>query len=163
MATQPVIEMERRLKAGREYLAALQKLGFHPDALLWATGVGGVAGSDKMELLIVSTWIDNIGPKAVYDVLFEAYDASATPKEIDPFIVSLFSPHTQVAKDLEGAVETVRRNRSLDDFRPMFVLGMMEYSTIPAWIISYRRSKSTRFEDARRFAAFQNNVAKLAA
>lgn len=156
-----MIEMERRLKAGREYLTALRKLGFNPDALLWA-GVGGVAAEGAMELLIVTTWADNIGPKAIYDLLFEAYDASATPKEVDPFVVSLFSPQTQVAIDLGDAVRTLQAETHRE-MRPIIMLGMMDYYTTPPWIISYRPSKSTRFEDARRFNAFQNNVAKLAA
>lgn len=157
-----MIEMERRLKAGREYLIALRKLGFNPDAILWA-GVGGAPADGPMELLIVTTWADNIGPKAIYDLLFEAYDASATPKEIDPFVVSLFSPNTQVAVDIDAAVRTIKAEGNQADFRPILVLGMMDYFTIPQWILSHRAAKSTRFEDIRRFSAFQNNVAKLAA
>jgi len=162
LASEPVIDMERRLKAGREYHTALRRLGFDPDALLWA-GVGGSDADGAMELLIVTTWADNIGPKAIYDLLFEAYDASATPKEIDPFIVSLFSPQSRVAIDLAAAVYTVRKEVHRADFTPMLVLGMMDYVTIPEWIISYRQPKSTRFDDARRFRAFQTNVEKLAA
>lgn len=162
MAERSVIEMERKLKAGREYAAALKRLGFTPDALLWA-GVGGQAAEAKMELLIVSSWVDRVGPKAIYDLLFEAYDASATPKEIDPFIVSLFSPQTQVAIDLRGAIHTLRSKPLGDDARPMFVLGMMDYFTIPDWIIAHRTSKSAHFDDLRRFHAFQNNIAQLAA
>ncbi len=164
MVEQAVIEIERKLKAGREYAAALKRLGFTPDALLWAH-VGaedkGASGAE-MELLIVSSWVDQVGPKAIYDLLFEAYDLSATPKEIDPFVVSLFSPKTQVALDLRGAMDTTRKKVS-SDFRPMFVLGMLDYYTVPDWIILYRASKSNQFEDLRRFHAFQNNVAQLAA
>ena len=161
MAEQPMIEMKRRLKAGREYLVALRKLGFDPDALFWA-GVGPDANG-SMELLIVTTWADNIGPKAVYDLLFEAYDASATPREIDPFVVSLFSPNTTVAKDFYNAIQTIDRKIHDKDFTPMIVLGMLDYYTTSSWIISCRLPKSTRFDDTRRFAAFRNNVAKLAA
>ncbi len=157
-----MIEMERRLEAGREYLVALRKLGFNPEALLWA-GVGAEAADGAMELLIVTTWTDNVGPKAIYDLLFEAYDASATPKEIDPFTVTLFSPRTQVAIDLNGAMRTIREKLRGPDNHPMIVLGMLDYYTIPDWIISYRRSKTSSFDDVRRFTAFQSNVAKLAA
>jgi hypothetical protein len=153
--------MQRRLKAGREYLAALRKLGFVPDALLWA-GVGKAAGDAEMELLIVTSWVDSVGSRSIYDVLFEAYDASATPKEIDPFVVSLFSPHTQVAADIRGGMEAVEAERFREGV-PMLVLGMLDYFTIPDWVIQFRRSKTNVFDDARRFRAFQNNVAKLAA
>lgn len=155
--------MERRLVAGRDYLAALRKLGFHPDALLWAFR-GGVPEPAPFELLIISTWADSIGPKAIYDLLFEAYDASATPKEIDPFIVSLFSHHTKVATDMGDAIRTIQSEAiPADGSQPMLILGMMDYITIPQWIISYRQPRSNRFDDLRRFGAFQTNVTKLAA
>lgn len=162
MATQPLSDMDRRLKAGREYLLALRKLGFEPNAMLWA-GVGGDPTSERMELLIVTSWADNIGPKAIYDLLFEAYDASATPKEVDPFSVTLFSPHTSVAKDLYDAMRTLKAQPNRKEIHPMIVLGMMDYFTTTDWIISFKKVSSTQFNDARRFMSFQHNVAKLAA
>ncbi len=162
MARQPLNDMDHRLKAGREYLIALRKLGFEPNALLWA-GVGDSREHGRMELLIVTSWADHIGPKAIYDLLFEAYDASATPKEIDPFSVTLFSPHTTVATDLYNAIGTLKAEDNREDIRPMIVLGMMDYYTIPDWIISFRKRASTRFDDARKFISFQNKVAQLAA
>jgi hypothetical protein len=153
--------MERRLAAGREYLQALQRLGFRPDALLWALK-GKSAPPADFELLLVSSWADSIGPRRVYDLLFEAYDLSATPKEIDPFIVSLFSPATQVAIDLAGSMHTIRTEMGMGE-RPMFVLGMFDYSTIPPWIIHYAPRKVSRFDDARHFQAFSTNIERLAA
>jgi hypothetical protein len=35
--------------------------------------------------------------------------------------------------------------------------------TIPDWVFTYRKPQSTRFDDQRRFAAFQRNVHQLAA
>lgn len=166
MAERALIEMQRRLTAGREYLTALRKLGFDPDVMAWA-GAGeadpGHEGAGRFELLLVTTWADNIGPKAVYDLLFEAYDASATPKEIDPFIVTLFSPQTRVAADLLGAIRTARSPRLPPGGQPIMILGMLDYFTTTDWIIVGREPRSTRFEDARRFGAFQRNVQKLAA
>ena len=163
MAADAVIEMRRRIAAGKEYLAVLRKLGFYPDALLWA-GVGGAKDPEApMELLIVTTWTDNVGPRPIYDLLFEAYDASATPREIDPFIVSLFSPQTQVAKDLWGGLAAVGSEKKLREGVPVLVLGMMDYFTTPEWVIFARPSRSSAFDDARRFRAFQANIAKLAA
>lgn len=162
MAAETVIDMDVRLEAGREYLAALRKLGFRPDALLWA-GVGESSRESRMELLIITSWADHIGPKAVYDLLFEAYDASATPKEVDPFSVTLLSPHTTVANDFYNAVNTLRLRSDRDEIRPIIVLGMADYFTTPDWVILAGRSKSTQFDDARRFIAFQNKVAQLAA
>jgi hypothetical protein len=116
-----------------------------------------------MEFILVTSWTDNIGPKAIYDLLFEAYDVSATPREIDPFVVTLISPQTQVANDLKAALVTMRQENFGPEHRPMFILGMLDYTTIPQWIVSHREVKPARFEDLRRFAAFQRNVTALAA
>ena len=79
---------EARLRAGAEYLSALRSLGFEPDGLFWAW--------DKQDevfvLLLVSAFYDVAGPLSLSKLLFKAYNASITPKEIDPFIVRLHSP-----------------------------------------------------------------------
>jgi hypothetical protein len=50
------------------------------------------------------------------------------------------------------------------DGQPMFILGMMDYTTIPQWIVHHRAARrSTQFDDARRFRAFQEKVLALAA
>ncbi len=48
----------------------------------------------RKELAIVTSLVDYAGPRAVYDLLFQAYDASLLPQEIDPFSVTLYSPLT---------------------------------------------------------------------
>jgi hypothetical protein len=162
MAAEDLNDMDRRMIAGREYHHSLQRLGFFPQAVFWAH-VGHVEPT-RMELCVVTSWADNIGPKAVYDLLFEAYDESATPREIDPFIVSIFSPRSQVAADLFNAVGMVKSdNHKYDPRGAMIVLGMFDYMTIYPWVIFARETKSTRFDDARRFRAFQANVERLAA
>jgi hypothetical protein len=162
LAEEPVIEMERRMQAGLEYVSSLRKLGFDPEIAAWAIPRQR-PGAPDVELILVTSWADNIGPKAIYDLLFEAYDASATPREIDPFVVTLISPHTQVATDLKAALVTMRHENFGPHDRPMFILGMVDYTTIPQWIISHRDVKPARFEDLRRFAAFHRNVTALAA
>jgi hypothetical protein len=157
-----MIEMDRRMKAGREYVSSLRKLGFDPEIAVWVIPNQRPEGSD-MELILVTSWADNIGPKAIYDLLFEAYDASATPREIDPFVVTLMSPQTQVAQDLRGGLLTMRHENFGPEDRPMFILGMFDYTTVPQWIVAHRDVKPARFEDLRRFAAFQRNVTSLAA
>jgi hypothetical protein len=43
-------------------------------------------------LVIVTSLFDFVGPLRLMRLLFDAYDAAATPKEIDPFILRLHSP-----------------------------------------------------------------------
>lgn len=160
MADQPLAEMEHRLAAGREYLAALQKLGFQPDAAAWAT-VG--ADRRRFELLIVTSWVDAVGPLPIYDLLFEAFDNRATPAEIDPFNVSLFSPHSYLAHALEAfmsaeGVPSDHQARSSGQG-----LEVDDYRLRRDWILFHGRVESLRQDDLRRFAAFKTKVARLAA
>lgn len=161
MAEDPSLTMDRRLQAGRDYLIALRKLGFSPDVLCWARAPGG---DESFQLLLVTTWADSVGAKAIYDLLFEAYDAAATPKEIDPFIVTVFSPKSRLGADLVGMIHAADKMKEHTlEARPILVLGMVEYATMPNWVLACRRPQSTQFEDVRRFSAFQRNVELLAA
>jgi hypothetical protein len=76
------------LTAGQEYLDALVSLGLIPAFLGW--------GWDPLEkewsLALVTSIVDAGGPLALNRLLFRAYNAKATPKQISPFIVRVFSP-----------------------------------------------------------------------
>jgi hypothetical protein len=76
------------MKAGKDYFDALVALGLIPAFLGW--------GWDILEqqwlLVLVTSIIDAGGPLALNRLLFRAYNARATPKEISPFIVRVFSP-----------------------------------------------------------------------
>ena len=88
MADDALIGMDRRLHTGRAYLAALAELGFAIDRAFWT-----LAPADgRYELAIVSPWVDRIGPTRLYALLFAAHEAHATPGDIDPFEISLYSP-----------------------------------------------------------------------
>ena len=96
----------------------------------------------------------------------KAYDSSATPKEVDPFIVTVFSPKSRLGAELIGMIRQTRIGKgplSDPDARPMLFLGMMDYATTPQWVIRSREPRSTRFDDKRHFAAFQRNIERLAA
>jgi len=76
------------LTAGQEYLDALVALGLTPAFLGW--------GWDRAEkqwfLVLVTSIVDAGGPLALNRLLFRAYNAKATPKQISPFLVRVFSP-----------------------------------------------------------------------
>lgn len=76
------------LTAGQEYMDALVALGLIPAFLGWAW--------DPLEkqwlLVLVTSIVDAGGPLALNKLLFRAYNAKATPKQISPFIVRIFSP-----------------------------------------------------------------------
>lgn len=90
------------IEAGSEYLSALRRLKFEPEVMCWtyvdsqsfAPDIEADFKDIRKELAIVSSLVDYAGPKALYDLLFQAYDASLLPQQIDPFSVTLYSPLT---------------------------------------------------------------------
>jgi hypothetical protein len=76
------------LKAGQEYMDALVSLGLVPAFLGW----GWETLEKQWLLVLVTSIIDAGGLLALNRLLFRAYNAEATPKEISPFIIRVFSP-----------------------------------------------------------------------
>jgi hypothetical protein len=76
------------LTAGQDYLDALVSLGLVPAYLGW----GWEPTVRQWSLVLVTSIVDAGGPLALNRLLFRAYNAKATPKEISPFIVRIFSP-----------------------------------------------------------------------
>ncbi len=94
------IDVERK-EAGRAYLAALQKLGLDPEGLFWARD----NFDNRLILILVTRYFDIVGPTALSNLLFKAYNAAATPKEIDPFIVDLHSPDHHMIRTMIEALD----------------------------------------------------------
>jgi hypothetical protein len=86
------------MKAGREYLDALVKLGLHPEFLGW----GQQHHTRQWMLVLVTSTVEIGGPLAMNELLFKAYNMNATPKEISPFIVRVFGSKTLIAPELKS-------------------------------------------------------------
>jgi hypothetical protein len=165
---------DRYLKAGQDYLDALISLGLTPHFLGW-----GWEQSSKQWLLVLVTYIvDAGGPLALNRLLFRAYNAKATPKEISPFIVRVFSPDIIPADFWPlglGKGATVSRVRHADgtkdrnpkiipiqNFQKTFLGVDLElvnsYGNLPA------RPVRPKFMDRRKeWTRFKSNVERLAA
>jgi hypothetical protein len=76
------------MTAGQEYMDALVSLGLIPAFLGW----GWDPSAKQWMLVLVTSIVDAGGPLALNKLLFRAYNAKVTPKEISPFIVRVFSP-----------------------------------------------------------------------
>ena len=76
------------LKAGADYLDALRSLGLNPNFLGWGWDIA----ANQWALVLVTSIVDAGGPLALNELLFKAYNAKATPREISPFVVRIFSP-----------------------------------------------------------------------
>src|SRR5450432_474581 len=85
MASRPV--STQYLKAGAGYLESLRALGLNPNFLGWGWDIA----AERWVLVLVTSIIDAGGPLALNRLLFHAYNAEATPKDIPPFIVRVFS------------------------------------------------------------------------
>ena len=81
------------MNAGEEYLAALVGLGLTPAYLGW----GWDTAIMEWVLVLVTPIIEAGGPFALNKLLFKAHNAGATPKEISPFIIRVFSPEVVFA------------------------------------------------------------------
>jgi hypothetical protein len=188
MAEEPVSPMdltEADIIAGTEYLASLRKLGLEPDALCWIVRhfrVDDDSTQSEKHLALVSSLADRYGPRQIYDLLFLAYDASATPKEVDPFIVSLYGPKTAVGRTLlahlqnarvreavQDAVRSARIGRdpgSFDEGAAMIMTDpdtLTMFSVLSAGIFVVKKRGFTPAADQRRFSRFKNEVESLAA
>lgn len=167
MAT-PDIE-ERFLTAGREYGEALANLGLDPHALFWAY--------DEAEahhvLVLVTDFFDFKGPLEISKQLFRAYNASVTPKEIDPFTVRLHSINQPVGQEFrnfagsDGILRVWDKNMVPKPMPPearveSFNVGGLVMK--PSWTISVRPGKPrTSVELSRRWNRFTRNVDRVAA
>lgn len=156
-----------RLEAGRDYLQALRKLGLEPDGLLWAHD----RDLEQFVLVLVTKFVDVAGPLDLSKTLFAAYNAAATPREIDPFIVRLHSPNQSIIRSLSEALQTKYRVQEIDeDGRPgAFVEDMRITLTVGPlvvqreWIYQFKQRKQANIDVSRRWHRFSDNVQHLAA
>lgn len=164
MAQEPLSE-ERR-EAGGDYLAALQRLGLKPEGLLWAFH----QERKELQLAMVTSLVDRIGSLDIYKVLMQAYDAAGTPKSVDPFIVSLYSPNSIFATGLKGAYDIeiagnphgkLSTGETVDLGEIWFQAGSFTFRK--SWVyVALRRAPESRHQ-IKEWDRFRHNVERLAA
>lgn len=153
----------QRRGAGEEFLCALRKLGLNPDALLWAFETNA---NNRMVLILMTSFFDYAGPLEVSRLLFKAYNASAIPSEINPFIVRLHSPRQAFGREL------MRLKPSITDSATGRSVPAGS-GTLWAWeeglsfafdgVLKFPSRASTTVEQSRRWHRFSQNVDRLAA
>lgn len=151
------------LGAGRDYLAALKKLGLQPEGLLWAYD----RTVSEFVLVLVTGQFDFVGPTAIYETLTRAYNLAATPAAISPFILRLHSPRQEIVRELRTAYGWDIRVDPLTPDPPGITvdieLNAGDLTFRVEWVYHLRERKIAPAERARRWRTFQGNVAKLAA
>jgi hypothetical protein len=163
----PEIEV-KYLEAGREYLAGLRKLGFDPQALLWAYD----QAMNTFVLVLVTELFDFMGPYEISKLLFKAYNLAATPREIDPFVIRLHSSNHSIVEDgnlllfaMGGTAETfdpATKERKAKTTFSGGSTGGLQVERKWAFTIKHAR-KMDRITASRRWNRIQRNVDRLAA
>lgn len=165
------------LEAGQDYLDALRDLGLTPTYLGW----GWEQLTERWLLVLVTSIVDTGGPLALNSLLFRAYNAKATPQEISPFIVRVFSPDL-IGKDstfwllgeknftVQGVPGKVKDLRALEPqlvknvqqtFMGIDLEAINSYQTAPRAVDkAFERGYHDRHKD---WQLFKRRVEKLAA
>lgn len=155
------------LTAGREFGDALTKLGLDPHALFWAY--------DEIEqrhvLVLVTDFFDYTGPLEISRQLFRAYNASATPKAINPFVVQLHSLRQSVGiglVDLASNWEAMKLDKlTMTPRGSLPAIAAKGYAGLElkrSWVIHVRAPRNrTTIEISRHWKRFTRNIEKHAA
>ncbi len=146
------------LTAGREYLGSLRNLGLRPELFAWGYDFPG----EKFFLFLVWPGIDRYGPLQLNKLLFAAYNASALPKAIDPFLVHCVSPKSSLARDIRSQLrnpkwEAIQTGRETS---PGQVAAATEFRR--EWIYD-RADKRSAVDVTRDWRRFTERVGALAA
>ena len=163
----------KRYDAGLDYLAAIRRLKLEPDALFWAYD----KTVDNIVLVLVTSLFDFAGPLALTRLLFEAYNASATPKEVDPFILRLHSPKHAIYRaaqvhignrfdraDLKGYA--LDRATIAGEITPPVIASFQagDIESFGTWVYKSTRSSKTKvLELMQRWRHFEQAVHAVAA
>jgi hypothetical protein len=162
-----------RHDAGQDYLAALRALKLEPEALFWAYD----KGIEQFVLVLVTSLFDFAGPLALTQLLFDAYNAAATPREIDPFIIRLHSPKHKLYRAAQGHVATrfdqadlkgseLDRATIAGDVAPSIIAAFQvgDLESFGSWVYkSTPRSKAKALDPERRWLRFERAVHAAAA
>lgn len=163
------IVTENRFRAGERYIRAIEGLGFSVDYALWTISAESHSASD-IQLSIVSRMIETAGTKAVYQLLFMAFEHAATPREIDPWIVSLYGTKTKFADHLPSiplmqdiGFMTVKTDNGLVNQETPVWHKVLDRLTRPSWIYKLKQFEGTAHSDDWAYERFRRNVEALAA
>lgn len=162
-----------RLTAGTRYLTALKDLGFEPDAAMWSVRPDDPG---SLELSLFSAYVDRVGTRRMFRTLYDAYHASKTPPELDPWFVGLYSPDQQFYGAVEGfdfaKVETGKgagfaMSSGVDLALGSQILRIEEPDVVrlvhPTWVYKPLQVRATKPVDlSRRWKRFEQAVAKAA-
>lgn len=142
------------IDAAREYDTSLRKLGLRAEGVAW--------GYDMEErgflLFVIWSGVDRYGPLALNKLLFKAYNASALPQKIDPFVVTVLSPSHRLAEAMmEHATDSMMRYGRIPDPEKAAVHFQAD------WVVHMQRKRRSSLEIVKDWKRFTERVERLAA
>lgn len=157
----------QQILSGMEFEQSLANLGLDAEVAFWAYDIEQA----EHVLVFVTDFMDQLGPLAISNLLFKAYNASALPQQIDPFLVRFFSINQPVGQELAGIPSgnwslTITRRDGRAEPEELSIAKLKTYGLEirPEWVIKKRPHKQrSTVEILRRWRRFENNVEKLAA
>lgn len=155
----------QRVQAGKEYLDALHRLGLEPDVLCWVYD----AIESEIELAIVTSMAERIESLEIYRLLFRAYEAAATPREIDPFIVSIYGPNSSFGITLRESISNLTTDGAFSSLEntKRFVFSIegpaRSKFVLARGVYTRKELRKSAAEDLRRWGRFKRNVEAVAA
>ena len=147
------------LSAGQDYLISLRKLGLDPEALLWAID----KTLDEFVLVLVTSHFDFAGPLEVYRLLTKAYNLSATPKDISPFIIRLHSPRQAVGASVLNWQADVRTTDGKRSETLWIDIDTHDLRYRNSWVYHVRHQKLSPVGRQHQWKRFKNNIDQFAA
>jgi hypothetical protein len=154
------------IEAGQNYLDSLRRLRFEPDGLFWAWD----KTVEEFVLVLVTRHFDYSGPYEIFRLLTLAYNQSATPKEISPFIVRLHSPEQAIIRNLMVLDAHDEDGKRSENITGRGQIADIEY--VNHWVYKWptvmydQKKKPGRPEGMKRsreFSRFRKEVERLAA
>ena len=156
---------------GRAYLDAVETLGLRPNAFFWAFD----SVTNGFVLVLITEAFDAVGPLALSEILFKAYNAQATPRAIDPFIIRLHSTQHQIVYEMDRILPFSMHFRPDDSVmkgeeevaklgRAVATIGGLEIDGEWVYVFDKPLTKKHSTTDVlRRWHRFERTINKMAA
>jgi hypothetical protein len=162
-----------RYDAGRDYLVACGPSGLKRRRSFGRT----TKPSSSSYWSLVMSLFDFAGPLALTQLLFDAYNASATPKEVDPFIIRLHSPKHTLYRAVQGHIATrfdqadlkgsaLDRATIAGDVHPSIIAAFQvgDLESFGSWVYkSTPKARAKALDPERQWSRFERAVHAVAA
>ncbi|MBO0904680.1 hypothetical protein [Jiella sonneratiae] len=155
-----------RMEAGRRYLDALDALGFVVEGAMWTVDAHG----DDAELALLTSLVETVGPQTIYAALFRADEQAKTPREVSPWIVSIYGPQTNLFRSFQsegvGAMDPISAAAPGGETQDLAAKSWVLHGrlTRPSWIyrVGLHGRPASRRAALRKWRDFESQIAVAA-